>query len=51
MKEAGKGLALMALGGTAVWAYQKYSKPAMQKIEEAMNQTMKKAGAKLEDMM
>lgn len=51
MKEASKTLALMALGGTAVLAYQKYNKPAMKKIEDAMNQGLKKANAKLEDMM
>lgn len=51
MMNVSKSVALMALGGTAVWAYQKYNKPAMKKIEDAMNVTLKKADAKLEDMM
>ena len=47
----GKNLVLMSLGAGAVLAYQKYSKPAMKKIEQTVYKTMKKATNKLEDMM
>lgn len=46
MKTA-KSLALMAMGGLSVLAYQKYNKPIMRKITKAMN----KVDNKLEEMM
>lgn len=42
-----KSLALMALGGLSVMAYQKYSKPLMKKMTNVMN----KVDNKLEEMM
>ncbi len=47
----GKNIALMAMGAGAMLAYQKYNKPAMKKLEKSVDKTMKKANAKLEDMM
>ena len=47
----GKSLALMGMGAGAVLAYQKYSKPVMDKMEKIVDKTMKKANEKLEDMM
>ncbi|MDO4963180.1 MAG: hypothetical protein Q4E75_03690 [bacterium] len=46
-----KTMALIAVGAGAVLAYQKYSEPVMDKIEDLANETMKKASKKLEDMM
>ena len=46
-----KSLALMMAGAGAVLAYQKYSEPVMDKIDEIANSAMKKANKKLEDMM
>jgi len=46
MKTA-KTLALMAMGGMSVLAYQKYNKPLMRKISNAMD----KVDNKLEDMI
>ena len=46
-----KSMALVAMGAGAVLAYQKYSEPMMDKIEELAYDAMKKADKKLEDMM
>lgn len=46
-----KSMALMAVGAGAVLAYQKYSEPLMDKLEEMANEAMRKADRKLEDMM
>ena len=42
-----KSMALMAMGGLSVMAYQKYHKPLMKKMTKAMN----KIDNKLEDMI
>ena len=46
-----KSMALIAMGAGAVLAYQKYSEPVMQKLEDLADEAMKKANKKLEDMM
>ncbi len=46
-----KSMALIAMGAGAVLAYQKYSEPLMNKMEEIAYDAMKKADKKLEDMM
>ena len=46
-----RSMALVAMGAGAVLAYQKYSEPVMQKLEDLAEDTMKKATKKLEDMM
>ena len=46
-----KSMALIAMGAGAVLAYQKYSEPVMEKLEEIANDAIKKADRKLEDMM
>ncbi len=46
-----KSMALIAVGAGAVLAYQKYSEPMMEKLEDIANDAMKKANKKLEDMM
>ena len=46
-----KSIALMMAGAGAVIAYQKYSKPVMDKISDVADDVMKKASKKLEDMM
>ena len=46
-----KSLALMMAGAGAVLAYQKYSQPVMDKINDIADDVMKKASKKLEDMM
>lgn len=45
-----KGIMLMALGATAVLAYQKYGKTIKKETNKAYNKIMKKAD-KLENMM
>ena len=47
----GKSVALMAVGAASVLAYQKYSKPVMDKMEKTANKALKKADKKLENMM
>jgi hypothetical protein len=47
----GRSLMLMALGAGAVLAYQKYNKPIRRQMEKVVDQTMKKAENKLENMM
>ena len=47
----GKTMALIGLGAGAVLAYQKYNKPMMKKMEKIVDNTMKKANDKLENMM
>jgi len=47
----GKTMALIGLGAGAVLAYQKYNKPMMKKMEKVVDNTMKKANDKLENMM
>ena len=46
-----KTMALMAMGAGAVLAYQKYSEPLMNKLEDLAEDAMLKAEQKLEDMM
>ena len=46
-----KDVALMAVGAGAVMAYQKYKKPAMEKMEKVVNKSIKKANKKLDEMM
>ena len=46
-----KSIALMMAGAGAVLAYQKYSEPVMDKLEDIADDVMKKANKKLEDMM
>lgn len=46
-----KSMALIAVGAGAVLAYQKYSEPVMNKLEDIADEAMKKANKKLEDMM
>ena len=46
-----KSMALIAMGAGAVLAYQKYSEPVMQKLEDFADSAMKKASEKLEDMI
>ena len=46
-----KTMALIAVGAGAVLAYQKYSEPVMNKIEDIADEAMKKAEKKLDDMM
>ena len=46
-----KSMALIAVGAGAVLAYQKYSEPVMNKLEDIADQAMKKANKKLEDMI
>lgn len=46
-----KSMALIAVGAGAVLAYQKYSEPVMNKLEDIADEAMKKANKKLEDMI
>ena len=46
-----KSMALIAMGAGAVLAYQKYSQPIIEKLEDMACDAMKKADKKLEDMM
>ncbi len=46
-----KSMALIAIGAGAVLAYQKYSEPMMNKLEDIADEAIKKANKKLEDMM
>ena len=46
-----KSIALMAAGAGMVLAYQKYSEPVMDKLEDIADDIMKKANKKLDDMM
>ncbi len=46
-----KSMALIAVGAGAVLAYQKYSEPLMNKLEDVADEAIKKANKKLEDMM
>ena len=46
-----KSMALIAMGAGAVLAYQKYSEPIMEKLEDMADMAMKSANKKLEDMM
>ena len=46
-----KSMALIAMGAGAVLAYQKYSEPVMNKLEDIAMDAMQKADKKLEDMM
>ena len=45
-----KSMALMGIGAGAVLAYQKYSKPVMKKMNNAVDNALDKASKKLEDM-
>lgn len=42
---------MMAVGGMAVMAYQKYNKPMMKAVKNTFNQTMDKVDKSLDDMM
>lgn len=46
-----KTMALMAMGAGAILAYQKYSEPLMNKLEDLAEDAIMKADKKLEDMM
>jgi len=46
-----RSVALIAAGAGAVLAYQRYSEPVMNKLEDIADEAMKKANKKLEDMM
>lgn len=45
-----KGAMLVALGAGSVFAYQKYSKPVMNKMQNLMDDAIDKVNEKLEDM-
>ena len=45
------GLALFSLGAMSVLAYQRYGQPIVEKTAENMDNAMKKASKKLENMM
>lgn len=47
----GKSMALMGLGAGALLAYQKYSKPLMNKMDNVKKQVKKKTNKTLENMM
>ena len=49
--KATKNIMLMALGGCAVLAYQKYNKPVMKGIKKTLQNSGNKSVDKLEDMM
>ncbi len=49
--QMGRDMLLVALGMVGVLAYQKYSKPVMKKAEELMNDALKMADKKLDEMM
>lgn len=51
MKELAKGMLYMGLGIGATIAYQKYSKPAMKKIEKCIDKMVKKVDQELDEMM
>ena len=44
-------MAMMAAGGMAVLAYQKYNKPMMKAVKKTFDQTMKNVDKSLDDMM
>lgn len=46
-----KVVALMAAGAGAVLAYQKYSKPIMDKMQDIVDDALVKVNEKLEDMI
>ncbi len=46
-----KPMMFMALGAGVVVAYQKYSKPMMEKIEDATSEVIKKMDKKLDNMI
>ena len=46
-----KSMALIAMGAGAVLAYQKYSEPLMNKLEDFAEEAMLRADKKLEDLM
>lgn len=46
-----KNAFFMGLGIGATLAYQKYSKPAMKKIEKFIDKTVKQVDEELEEMM
>ncbi len=49
--QMGKDVALIALGAMGMFLYQKYSKPVMEKAEELMNDAVRMADKKLDQMM
>ena len=46
-----RSMALIAVGAGAVLAYQKYSEPMLDKLDDIKDEAMRKANKKLEDMM
>ena len=46
-----KSMALIAVGAGAVLAYQKYSEPVMEKLQNIADDAIKSASKKLDDMM
>lgn len=51
MKEMAKAMMFMGMGVGMTLAYQKYSKPAMKKIEKMIDKTVKKVDEELDEMM
>ena len=45
-----KSMVLMAIGAGAVLAYQKYSEPLMNKLEDVTDDILNKANKKLDSM-
>ena len=45
------GIALFSLGAAMGMAYEKYGQPVVKKASECVDNTMKKASKKLENMM
>lgn len=50
-KSVMRNIFLIGLGAGATIAYQKYSKPAMKKIEKLIDKTIKNVNDDLEEMM
>ena len=45
------GIALFSLGAMTAMAYQKYGQPVIKEMKKDVDNTMKKASKKLENMM
>lgn len=45
------GIALFTLGAATAIAYERYGQPVMKKAEKTVDEAMKKASKKLENMM
>lgn len=46
-----RDMAMIMVGSMATLAYQKYNKPVMNAVKKTVNENMKNAKNKLEDMM